>query len=53
MKRGYDHGNAYKGKHLIGVTYSSEVESIVIIAEHAGMVLEKELRALHLDPQAA
>ena len=37
--------------------YSSEVRSIIIMVGHGGiqadMVLEKELRVLHPDPQAA
>ena len=38
------------------MAYSSEIQSITIMVEHgnmqAHMVLEKELRVLHLDPQA-
>ena len=57
VKRHNDLGNSYKGKHLLGLAYSSEVESIVIIGGKHGnmqadMVLEKELRVLHLDQQA-
>ena len=55
MKRHHDHGNSYKGKHLIGVAYSSEVWSTIIMVGHGGMqadmVLEKELRILYLDPK--
>ena len=39
----------YKGKHLIGVAYSSEVQSIVIMRGHGSAqadMLEKELRVL-------
>ena len=46
----HDYGDSYKGKHLIVVAYSSEVQSIVIVVGHGGvqadMVLEKELRVL-------
>ncbi|KAL6091852.1 hypothetical protein STEG23_032202, partial [Scotinomys teguina] len=53
VKRHHDYGNYYKGKHLIGVVdYSSEVQSIIIMvglgSMQADMVLEKELRVLHL-----
>jgi len=32
-KRHHDHRNSYTGKHLLGLGYSSEVQSIVIMAE--------------------
>ena len=46
VNRHHDHGNCYKGKHFIGVAYSS-------VHHHHGsmqadIVLEKELRVLHL-----
>ena len=54
VKRHHDHCNSYKGKHLIGVAYISEVESIITMVGHgsvqADMVLEKKPRVLHLDP---
>jgi hypothetical protein len=46
VKRHCDQGNSYKGQ-LIEAAYSSEVQSIIT------MVGSKELRVLHLDPQAA
>ena len=40
-----DHNNAYEGKHLVGVSYSLEVQSIIIMVGHsfvqAGMMLEE------------
>ena len=30
-RRHHDHGNSYKGKHLIGVAYSSEVSTITVM----------------------
>jgi hypothetical protein len=58
VKRHHDHGNSYKGKHLIGaglqfrgsVHYHQGRKHGSI---QAGMVLEKELRVLHLDLKAA
>jgi hypothetical protein len=55
VKRHHDQGNSYKGKHLIGAglqfqrfsPLSSRWEAM------AEMVVEKELRVLHLDMQAA
>lgn len=45
VKRHRDHGNPYKGQHLIVVAYSSKVQPIIIVAEHDGvqadMVLER------------
>ena len=58
VKRHHDQGNSYKGKHFIwGWLTISEVQSILIIdgrrgSTQADMVLEKELRILHLDPKA-
>ena len=52
MKRHNDHGNSYKGKYLsgAGLHYCHG-------GKHGGMqadmVLEKDLRVLHLDLQAA
>ena len=55
VKRHHDHTNSYKGK-LVEVAYSSEVQFIIIMVEHdsvqADMMLERELRVLHLDFQA-
>jgi hypothetical protein len=58
MKRHHDHGNSYKGKHLIGA--GSEFRGLVHChhgGRHVGMqadlVLERSLRVFHLDPQAA
>ena len=49
VKGHHDHGNSYKGEHLTG--------GLIIGQMHGGMqadmVLEKELRVLYLDPQAA
>ncbi|KAL6084023.1 hypothetical protein STEG23_029938 [Scotinomys teguina] len=55
VKRHHDHSNSYKEKTFHwGWLTVSEVESIIIRAEHGGMqadmVLEKELRVLHPDP---
>ena len=58
VKRHHDHSNSYKGKHLTGdgllfqrfSPLSSRQETRQCAAD---MVLEKELRVLHLDPQAA
>jgi hypothetical protein len=58
MKRHHDHSNSYKGKHLIGADL--QLRSSVHY-HHGGkcgstqtdLVLEKELRVLHLDQQAA
>ena len=40
----------------MGVVYRSEAQSITIVVRHgniqANMVLEKQLRILHFDPQA-
>ena len=56
MKRHYDHSNSYKGKHLIVVAYSFRglVHSYLVLHDgvQADMVMENELRVLHLDPQA-
>jgi hypothetical protein len=57
VKRHHDHGNFYKG-HLLGLANS--LRGSVHHHHHGGkhgsvqadMVLEKELRALHLDPKA-
>ena len=46
MKRHHDPDNSYKGKHLIGA--GEKQDSIQV-----GMVLEKELRVLHLDPESS
>ena len=54
MKRHHD-SNSYKGKHLIGLAYGSEVQSVIIMARHGNMqaqVVLMELRGLHLDPKA-
>ena len=58
VKRHHDHGNSYKGKHLIGA--GLQLRDLVHChhgGKHGGMQadmgLEKKLRALHLDPQAA
>ena len=54
VKRHCDHGNSYKGKHLIVMgAYSSEAQSIIIMVGHGGMLadilLERELRILHFE----
>lgn len=48
VKRHPDHGNPYKGKHLVGLgwlTYPSEDQFIIIVVGYGGMlgdtVLEK------------
>jgi hypothetical protein len=57
VKRHYDHGNSYKGKPLTGAGYTFRDLSPSSWWEHgsiqAGMMLEKELRVLHLDLQTA
>jgi hypothetical protein len=58
MKRHHDHSNSYKGNHLIGagvqfqgsIHYQHDGEHG---SRQADVILEKELRVLHLDPQAA
>ena len=51
VKRHHDYSNSYKGKYLIG--NSLQFQKFGSWWCVAGMVLEKELRVLHLDPQAA
>ena len=58
VKRHHDQGNSYKGKHSTGT--GSQVQRLGSLSswweawQHAeDMVMEKELRVLHLDPQAA
>jgi hypothetical protein len=55
MKRDCNHGNSYKGQHLIGLAYSFRGLVRYCNGEHGNMqidmVLEKELRALHLNLQ--
>ena len=51
-------GNSYKGKHLIGGSlqfqrFSHRLPSWREAWQQAGMVLEKELRILHLDLKSA
>ena len=58
MKIHLDHSNSLKRKHLMGLPYKSEVVSLVIRGrKHGGMladmVLERQLRVLHLEPEAA
>lgn len=54
--RHHDHGNSNKRKHVIVVAYRSKIQSIAIMVERgsvqADMVLERELRVLHLAPAA-
>ena len=58
MNEHYGHGNSYKEKHLVGaglqfrdlVLYHHGRENVCLQAD---MVLEKELRVLHPDQQAA
>ena len=58
MKRHRDHGNSYKGRHLIG----AGLQLRGLVHDHHGrkhgsmqadMVPEREPRVQHLDPQAA
>ena len=58
MKRHHDHGNSYKGKHLIEAGF--QFRGLVHYyhgRKHGGTkadkLLEKELRVLHLEPKAA
>jgi hypothetical protein len=58
VKRHHDHGNSYKGKHLIGAGLL--LKGLVHYqhgrkhgAVQADMVLEMGLRVLHLVPRAA
>lgn len=58
MKRYHDQGNSYKGKHLSGPGLQCQKFSpLVHGGKHdstkADKVLEKELRVVHLDLQAA
>lgn len=57
MKTYHDHGNSYKGKHLIGLAYSfKDLVHYCHRRKHGGMeadmLLEKELKVLHMNPQA-
>lgn len=55
VQRHREHSNSHEGKQFIGVAYSSEVPSIVMVGRgsvRADMVLQKELRILYLDPKA-
>jgi hypothetical protein len=52
MKKHHDHSNSYKGKHLIGVGLQFQRFSPLSAPQEADMVLKKELRDLHSDPQA-
>ena len=52
MERYHDHSNSYKEKHLIGA--GLQFQSLYCHGRdhgrmHADMVLEKEMRVLHLD----
>lgn len=53
--RHHNHINGFKGIHLIGMTYSSEFQSFIIVVGHGGLptdvVLEKDLRIVYLDPK--
>ena len=54
MKRHYDYGNSYTGKHLIGT--GLQFRDLIHSGTgrgHADIVLKKEQRVLDLDPQAA
>jgi hypothetical protein len=57
VKRHHNHSNSYKEKHLFGLAYSFR-DSVHYChgKKHGGMqadmMLEKELRVLHLDPHA-
>jgi hypothetical protein len=58
MKRHHDHRNSYKGRYLIGAglqfqRFSPSSSWWEHGGMQAGMVLEKEVRVLHLDLQAA
>jgi hypothetical protein len=57
VKRYHDHGNSYKEKHLIGDGLQFQRFSYHHGKKHgkvqADLVLEKELRVLHHDLQAA
>ena len=58
VERHHDHRNSYKGRHLIGgdLQFRGSVH-YHHVGKHdsvqADVVLEKELRVLHWDPQAA
>lgn len=55
VQRHHEHRSSHKGKQLIRVAYSSEVQSIVLVGRgsmQADMVLQKERRILYLDPKA-
>ena len=58
MNRHHDQGNSYKGQHLIGAAlqFQGSVHyhhARIHWSIQADMVLEKELRILHLDLKAA
>jgi hypothetical protein len=61
VKRHHGHGNSYKGKHLTGAVLQVQrfsplsiiMERSMVTCMQTDMVLEKELRVLHGDPQAA
>ena len=52
MKRHHDHSDSHKGKHLMELADSSDVQSVIIMVgrnnRQADRVLDKELRILHL-----
>lgn len=51
VKRHRDHSSSYKGKAFNGVTYSSELQPVLLVglgSVKEGVVLEKEPRVLHL-----
>ena len=52
VKRHHNQGNSYKGQHLIGagLQYHHGGKHGIV---QANVVLEKELRVLHLDPKTA
>ena len=52
MKRYHDRGNSYKGKYLIRA-HSQFQRFSPLSSWWEDMVLEKEVRVLDLDPQAA
>ena len=59
MKRHHDHGSSYKGRHLTGADL--QVQRFNLVHDHhdrkhgsmpEDIVLEKQLRVLHLDLKA-
>ena len=49
VKRRHDHRNSYKGKHLIGLTYSSEDQSIISMLGDSSMKADNAESSISAD----